>query len=225
MPMYRKEELAVGETYHIFNKSIAGYVIFKNAKELNRMRNMAQFFQLRNLPIKFSQFTELVEVKKHGFKQSLFSISGGAEHLVQVIAYCFMPTHIHFILKQLEDGGISIFMSNLQNSYARYFNTKYKRHGPLWVGRFKNRHIKTEDELLSFTRYIHLNPTTDSLVKNPEDWEFSSYREYLRVAKIEESICEYEGALEINPKRYKDFVESRKDYQKTLAKIKKLIIE
>ncbi|MCM8795996.1 MAG: transposase [Candidatus Omnitrophica bacterium] len=144
---------------------------------------------------------------------------------VEIIAYCIMPTHLHLILKQLKNNGISVFMGNILNSYSRYFNLKHKRKGPLWEGRFKNILVKNDEQLLHLTRYIHLNPVTASLVSNPEDWNASSYREYLQQVQAVEKICKYDDILEIDPVSYKKFVEDRISYQRDLAKIKNLIFE
>ena len=108
-------------------------------------------------------------------------------------------------------------------SYSKYFNKKYKRKGPLWETRFKNVHVDTDEQLLHLTRYIHLNPVTALLVKKPEDWNFSSYKEYLRESP--RKICEFEEFIPIEKNEYKLFVEERIDYQKELAKIKHLLLE
>ncbi|MEM6522019.1 MAG: transposase, partial [Cyanobacteria bacterium P01_C01_bin.70] len=42
-------------------------------------------------------------------------------------------------------------------------------------------HVDSDEYLLNLTRYIHLNPVKDGLVKCPEDWEFSSYHEYVNL--------------------------------------------
>jgi len=76
---------------------------------------------------------------------------------------------------------------------------------------------------LHLTRYIHLNPVTASLVKKPEDWNFSSYKEYL--GESPRKICEFEEFIPIGKNEYKLFVEERIDYQKELAKIKHLLLE
>jgi putative transposase len=135
-----------------------------------------------------------------------------------------MPTHIHFLLQQLVENGISIFMRNILDSYTRFFNIRHNRKGPLWEGRSKKVLAKTNEELLHFTRYIHLNPVTAYLVDKPEDWEASSYREYIGL-EVEDRICNYEDVLEINPRTYKEFVEDRISYQRELAKIKHLLCE
>jgi putative transposase len=79
-----------------------------------------------------------------------------------------MPTHIHLVLRQLKDGGISKFMSNILNSYSRYFNIKHNRKGPLWEGRFRKVLVGSDEQLLHLTRYVHLNPVTACLVDKPK---------------------------------------------------------
>jgi putative transposase len=85
--------------------------------------------------------------------------------------------------------------------------------------------VKTEEQLLHLSRYIHLNPTSASLVKKVGDWAFSSYKEYLLQAKDAEKICKYNDLLNIQPRNYEQFVEARLDYQRELSKIKNLILE
>lgn len=147
------------------------------------------------------------------------------EKIIQIIAHCLMPTHIHLILRQLKDNGISVFINNILNSYTRYFNIKHKRKGPLWEYRFKNVLVETDEQLLHLTRYLHLNPTTACLVEKPEEWEFSSYKEYLSETEFDKRICSFDDILSINPILYRNFVEDGQDYQRQLARIKKLLLE
>jgi len=78
--------------------------------------------------------------------------------------FAFFNLHFDFC----NEEGISLYMKNLLNSYTRYFNTKTKRKGPLWQGRFKSVLIKM-DEQLYLTRYIHLNPTSEDLVEKTSE--------------------------------------------------------
>jgi putative transposase len=136
-----------------------------------------------------------------------------------------MPTHLHLTLKQLKENGITIFMSNILNSYTRYFNTKHNRKGPLWEGRFKNILIETEEHLLHLTRYIHLNPVTAYLVNKPEEWFASSYEEYVLKVDDNERICKYDDVLDIEAAFYREFVQDTVSYQRELATLKKLFFE
>lgn len=221
----RKEQLATDEVYHIFSRSIAKYKIFNNRSEFYRMLNALQFYQFYNIPIKLSRFIESAKTLKYGFRERLLDLAGGTEKQVEIIAYCLMPSHIHLILEQLQDDGITIFMNNSLNSYSRYFNLKHGRKGPLWESTFKNVLISSDKQLLHLTRYIHLNPVTAHLVEKTQDWDFSSYKEYMKKIKGKNKICVFDDLLDIDPKEYQKFVNDRKDYQRELAQIKNLLIE
>jgi len=214
----RKEALVTGEIYHIFNKSIAGFEIFNSDTDLLRIKNVIRYYQVENNLISFSNF-----IKTKQNVSRLYFLE--EDPLVTIIAYCIMPTHLHLVIKQLKDDGIEKFITNILNSYSRYFNIKHNRKGPLWEGRFKSVLVKSDEQLLHLTRYLHLNPVTSYLVKKPEEWNISSYKEYLSEVKAENALCQYNDIIDINPKKYKEFVEDRISYQRELAKIKDTMLE
>ena len=220
---YRKNPLVTGEIYHIFTKSIAGFKIFNNHGEFLRMKELLIYYQYNNPGIRFSWLTGEVKGKECNEGENKFLKND--ERIVQIIAYCIMPTHLHIILKQLKALGISSFMNKVLNSYSRYFNTKHKRRGPLWESRFKNVLVENDEQLLHLTRYIHLNPSTSFLVTEPEDWLFSSYGEYIGKTKESENICLHRNFITIDPFSYKKFVNTRIDYQRDLAILKNLLFE
>jgi len=219
----RKDPLVDGEVYHIFDRSIADFVIFNNREELERMRQLINYQTKSNA--KFSDFIESKIVERQGFNNAFNIISEGKENLVQIIAYCLMSTHIHLILKQLKENGISDYMRKILESYSSYFNAKHRRKGPLWESKFKNVLVTSEEQLLHLTRYVHLNPVTALLVNKPEDWVFSSYNEYLYKFKENSAICKFDDILEIKQPLYRKFVNNRISYQRELAKIKNLILD
>jgi len=214
-----KEELLVtGEIYHVHTKSIAGFRIFNNDADFLRIIRLMQYYQKEKQRLSFSKF---IREDNQSFKNK----HSDSKKLVQIICHSPMPTHLHLALKQLEEKGISVFMSNILNSYSRYFNLKHHRKGPLWEGRFKKVLVETDSQLLHLTRYIHLNPVTANLVNRPEDWVYSSYKEYISNDRSSNAICNYDDILEMEPSEYKKFVEDRISYQKELAKIKNLLLE
>lgn len=181
------------------------------------------FFQIKEPPASFSTYVKLEKVQQEGFFECFAPIAQDQTKIVQIIAYCLMPTHIHLILKQLSPSGISIFMSNVLNSYTRYFNVKHKRKGPLWESKFQNVLVNKDEQLLHLTRYIHLNPTSASLANKPQGWEFSSYNEYLGSTNY--PICQFDDLLNIQSAEYKKFAQDRIAYQRELAIIKKQLID
>jgi len=220
----RKNPLVNGETYHIFTRSIADFHIFNNESEFQRMVQLLRYYR-KEIELKFSHFLELKNTQKQGFNSAFEVISKDKNHSVEIIAYCLMPTHPHLILKQLNDNGISKYLSNVLNGYTRYFNIKHKRKGPLWESEFKSVLIENDEQLLHLTRYIHLNPVTANLIKRPEEWDYSSYKEYISDNNNTIKICDFDEVLEIDSDRYGRFVHDRISYQKELSKIKKLIMD
>ena len=119
-------------------------------------------------------------------------------------------------------------MSNFQNSYTRYFNTKHERVGQIFLRPFKAIRIHTEEQLLHVSRYIHLNPYSSSIVESIQelkDYPWSSLNEYLDPTK--DGICEKEITLSYfkDSQSYAAFVLDQADYQKELEEIKHLAID
>ena len=220
--MQRKEQLVTDQVYHVFIRSIADFQIFNNEEEFQRMQDLLKYYQIKN-DVKFSDFIQLQPVINSGFDNFFDYISKDKEEIVQIIAYCLMPTHLHLILKQLSEGGISTYMGNILNSYTHYFNKKHRRKGPLWESKFKNVLVDNDEQLIHLTRYIHLNPVTAFLVDKPEQWIFSSYKEYFSTPV--RRLCQFEDILKISPTEYKKFVNTQISYQRELAKIKKLLFD
>lgn len=204
--------------YHVFNKSIAGYKIFNSNEEYKRMITTFRYYSHKGLTASLAYFFD--REKQEQLNEILLD---SRNKMINLIAYCLMPTHLHFILQPTEKDAVSTFMSNLQNSYTRFFNLKHKRKGPLWEGRFKKVLVETDEQLLHLSRYVHLNPATADLVNRPENWEFSSYGEYIGRAK--EKVCSYNKFIDVDIAHYKKFVTNQIGYQRELAKIKKLLMD
>lgn len=218
---HRKTPLVNENIYHVFTRSISDFKIFRSKRDFCRIKDTVLFYSVKKPEYKFSVFENLSNESKQNAAKRIKD----KEKIVDILAYCIMPTHVHFILKQLKDKGISRFMNSVLKSYSRYFNIKYNRLGPLCDGRFKNIIIDKDDYLLHLTRYIHLNPVSGSLVSKPQEWGYSSYKEYIGVEPENERICEFGDILGLSPQKYMEFVEERIDYQKELEAIKHLVIE
>lgn len=102
-----------------------------------------------------------------------------SKYNVNVLSYCLMPNHYHFLFKQKSDTPISKFISVLFNTYVQKVNQQRGRKGPLFRERFKHVLVDREEYLIHLCRYIHLNPYKAGLVQNPEDWQFSNYLDWI----------------------------------------------
>lgn len=222
MPTNRKLVFTNNYYYHIFNRGVDRREVFTDKREYIRAVETLKYYQFSSQKIKLSRFLSLPENDK-----LKYLATNSQDKLVEIIAYCFMPNHFHFLLKQVTKGGISKFTANFSNSYTKYFNTKHERTGHLFQGLFKAVLVETDEQLLQLSRYIHLNPSTSSIVEinKLEKYLWSSLREYLKLHQI--PICETQDVLgffkQIN--QYRAFVFDQALYAKELHRIKHLVIE
>lgn len=102
-----------------------------------------------------------------------------AECLVTVVAYCLLPNHYHWLLRQ--DGEISAgkVPARVFGSYSQAFNKDCQRTGTLFEGPYKAIAVDNDAYLLHLCRYIHLNPVRHGLAAAPQDWPYSNYPEWL----------------------------------------------
>lgn len=221
----RETPLVINQIYHVLNKGVFLQPTFSSKRDFDRALEVIRYYQNQRPPLRYSQFITLSNERR---KEILDNLAKEKNFLVKIIAYCLMPNHLHLLLKQAKEEGISKFMSNFTNSYTRYFNVKNNRNGPLFQGKFKAIRVETDQQLLHLSRYIHLNPYSAYVVKIIKDMEncpYSSLPEYL--GKSEMGFCDKEIILGQfkNLASYRKFVFDQAEYQQTLQRIKHLVLE
>ena len=126
--------------------------------------------------------------------------------------YDLMDNHYHLII-ETPKANISRIMHYLNTSYAVYYNTKHKRVGPLYQGRYKAILIDADEYLHHLSRYIHLNPVRAKMVKDPIAYKWSSYRCFIGKEKkpkwLETGfiLADFGNSRAKAQKEYKRFVE------------------
>lgn len=93
-------------------------------------------------------------------------------------AFCLMDNHVHLLISEGTED-IARVIKRIAVSYVFYFNKKYKRVGHLFQDRFKSESVEEDNYILSLARYIHQNPVKAGMVKNPGDYQWSSYNGYI----------------------------------------------
>lgn len=92
--------------------------------------------------------------------------------------WCLMRNHYHLLIETPE-GNLSQIMQHINGAYTNYYNTKRKRSGHLFQGRYKAILVEADHYALELSRYIHLNPVRVGLVSEPGNYRWSSFQEYI----------------------------------------------
>jgi REP element-mobilizing transposase RayT len=125
---------------------------------------------------------------------------------MNVVAYCLLPNHFHFVLQPRKTDTLSDFMRRLQLSYVQAINKRYQRDGPLFHERFQHKHVYSERYQILLCRYIHVNPLKDDLVKRLEDWAFSNYPEFIEAREGQIFVPGFRERFFPTPAAYAEFV-------------------
>lgn len=188
------EQLESGQFYHIYNRGIDGYNLFRN--EANYLRFLALYdkyvspvadtyawvlmpnhfhFLLRikeNVRYKYSdadRSNDAVWFEEHKWETTDVSDLSAYE-VPDCVKIGKMPkTHLH--------------LSHLMNAYSKYFNTQFDRHGALFERAFKRKHIENESYLKQVILYIHNNPVHHGFCSHPVEYPWSSYLTCISVKK------------------------------------------
>lgn len=95
-----------------------------------------------------------------------------------LLAYCLMPNHYHFLIRQDGEHRAGLLCQRVFNCYSKAYNKRYGHSGTLFGGPYHVKPVADSAHLLHLCRYIHANPVKDGLVACPEDWPYSNYPEW-----------------------------------------------
>jgi len=110
-----------------------------------------------------------------------------------VVGYVVMPEHVHLLLGEPERGNPSQVMQAIKQSFTRRLLGRLRAcddlrlgsswhavldNGHIWQARFYDFVVFTEKKRIEKLRYMHRNPVKRGLTRDPQQWEWSSYRHY-----------------------------------------------
>jgi len=232
MPI-KRPPLVNGEIYHIVVRAVEDSKLFRDEKDyLRKIHNLFEFNDSNPTKWQYRQYYENGSrdiIKRE--KRNLLS---------EILTFCLMPNHIHLLVRQLVDGGISKFMRKIGAGYGIYYNNKYKRSGHIFQGKYRAVHVKSDQQLQTVFVYIHTNPVSlimpdwkekgikdvDRAINFLESYKWSSYPDYLQNKNFpsltsREFLTETIGGVEPCRELVNDWLK----YKKELADFEKVVIE
>ena len=90
-------------------------------------------------------------------------------------AYVLMTNHFHLVMTPESPAAIPDAIKEVAGGYTRYFNRVYQRIGTIWNGRYRGIPIQDERYWLTCVRYVELNPVRAGIVRQADEYRWSSY--------------------------------------------------
>ncbi|TSC56183.1 MAG: putative transposase [Parcubacteria group bacterium Greene0714_21] len=229
----RKVQFAPEEHYHLCARGVSKQKIFLEERDFIRFLFLILHFQA---PVKFfnigRQVGCFVSSKDSNIKafniheEDIKTITSAREVLLE--GFAIMKNHFHVFLKEVEQRGTTNYMQRVLTSYAMYFNTKYKRSGHVFEGKFRAVHVESNEQLIYLSAYIHRNPREIARWTGKEHrYPWSSYQDYIRNNRwgklLDPSIVLDQFS---DPASYRKFVEKSGAKEKIQEKIdEKFLLE
>jgi REP element-mobilizing transposase RayT len=96
-----------------------------------------------------------------------------------IIAYCLMPNHYHFLVRQEGTFRAGLLPQRLFNSYAKTYNNRHQHSGTIFEDNYHVKLVDKPEYLLHVCRYIHANPVKDGVAQQVALWPYSNYLEWV----------------------------------------------
>lgn len=107
---------------------------------------------------------------------------------IHILVYAIMNNHAHFLVHYQDIKDISKMMNVVNSKFAKLYNRDNERVGYVFRDRFKSVQISNLKQLYNTIAYIHYNPVKAKIVKNLEDYQYSSYQQFINNKKTKEEI-------------------------------------
>lgn len=212
--------------YHIYNRGVEKRLIFQDSqdyavflsylKEYLLPKNKKELLEkLSDHNISYTEKDKIIKLLRlNNFYNE-----------ITLLAYCLMPNHFHFFIKQKSAVSIDKFMQSLATRYTMYFNKKYKRVGFLYQDTYKAVLLENDEQFIYLSKYIHKQAVIHqtSQGRTLQNWEQpSSYPDYLGTRKTE--WVHPEGVLSYFSKNnpsltYKSFIDDVDDFSNIQNKL------
>lgn len=208
--------------YHIFNKTIDKRTVFASNLYADRFMDICRYYKSSESSISYSKLPLLPKYQLDTlFKQVHNKKTFG----IKIYAFSLMPTHFHFLIKEVIPGFASKFISNTVNSFTKYFNKiNNNRLGPIFLKRYKRVEVFTDEQFSHLIRYVNLNNYSGGLIKSfdeLENFKYCSFGEYFSNSK-DAKLSDFKYLIKLfgNRGALKEFILDRAEYQKMLEEVK-----
>ena len=129
---------------------------------------------------------------------------------VKICAYCLMPNHIHLIAVPSKKETLRLAIGEAHRRYTRRINFSQGWRGHLWQERFSS-FVMDEPHFLACLRYVENNPLHAKLVKQPEQWPWSSASAHIKAKN--DILVDVSYALSIVQDDWKRFLSKAESFE------------
>jgi putative transposase len=97
-------------------------------------------------------------------------------HGFYLFGYVLMPEHVHLLMSEPAKHPLSTTLGVLKVEISKQLK---EQRDQFWLSRYYDFNVFSDRKYVEKLRYMHRNPVERGLVKEPQDWPWSSFCHYL----------------------------------------------
>jgi REP element-mobilizing transposase RayT len=146
----RVEPYGVGSILHVTKRGARGMEIVRDVAD--RERFIKLLFYL-NDSFYDSNWQKLIAIRSQFDRPSEWP---ERKPLARILAWTLMPNHLHLLLEEIVEGGISKLIQRVCGSMTAHFNAKYNERGSIFQGAYRSPTISEDMHLRYLVFYIQV---------------------------------------------------------------------
>ncbi len=136
--------------YHTYNRGVEKRKIF--LEDIDYLRGVHDLYEFNDI-----NHTLNLGQRFNGYPISII-VEKPREKLINLISWSLVSNHYHLFSFPEIENGLSKFHQKFGIGFTNFFNTKYKRSGVLFQGKYKKVRVVNDNQALHLICYIHANP-------------------------------------------------------------------
>ncbi len=159
----RKEPFFVGDIVHVFNcGNRKQNIVLDKEDKINFLLGLRYLNNKGSISSPLARVREFLKTPhlrfdlKSGVRLEWLPMWDKQDALVEILAFTLMDNHLHLVLREIREGGISEFMRKMSNSMTGYFNERHEVTGRLFQGPYKARRVNKDNYMQYLMVYVHI---------------------------------------------------------------------
>jgi putative transposase len=135
---------------------------------------------------------ENIELIRNSFKKIKYDY--------KIIAGIVLPDHLHLLIQTDNADDYPKIISSFKSNFSRFMpknvnqteSQMKRREKGIWQRKYYDHIVRDENDFHKHLDYIHYNPVKHNYVKAPKDWEYSSFKKFVKMGFYEKDWCNFD---------------------------------
>lgn len=115
----------------------------------------------------------------------------------EILAICILPDHLHMIIHPEKTEEYPKIIKSIKYSFTKNLKLNNPLLTKVWQNRFYEHTIRNPEDLNNHIDYLHYNPVKHNLVLSVKEWEYSSFKKFVKNGLYERSWGDYSDIKKI----------------------------